>query len=454
MNGPDVVIVGGGLAGLAAGVAAADAGARVTLLEARPRLGGAAASFRRGQLTIDTGQHVALRCCAAYLDFLTRLGTRDKLRLQPRLDIPVLAPGGRRGRLRRLRGLPAPLHLGASVARFPFLAIRDRLRVGLGALALARVERGTDALDATTFGHWLAAHGQSAAAIERFWDIIVRPTVNLPSSEASAELATMVLQTGLLERAAAADVGVPTVPLEQLHAQPARAAIEDAGGRVQVATAVHAVETVGEGFSVRTAEGTLAADAVVLAVPHDRVAGLVPDGALGDVTPGALGTVPIVDIHVHLDRRVLDVPFAAGVDTPVQWLFDRSAASGVQRGQLLAISLSAAVAEHEQPTAELATRYLAALRELLPAVADAHVLDVFVTRDAAATFRQGPGSAAHRPGPRTRVPGLALAGAWTDTGWPATMEGAVRSGLAAAEVLLPQRGRRRPPATVSEEVAA
>jgi monoamine oxidase len=187
---------------------------------------------------------------------------------------------------------------------------------------------------------------------------------------------------------------------------------------------------------VQLEDGVEEADAVVVAVPNQSVAKLVPPGTVDAEAMDALGSSPIVNLHVHYDRRVLDEQFAAGVGTPVQFVFDRTASSGVAKGQLIAVSLSGADAEIGEPVATLRERYLPALERLLPAARGATVLDFTVTREPRATFRAAPGSRRLRPGARTPTPGLYLAGSWTDTGWPATMESAVRSGLIAARAAL------------------
>src|SRR6266508_2405333 len=196
----EVVVVGGGLAGIATALAAADGGARVTLLEARPRLGGATFSFQREGLELDNGQHVYLRCCRAYQSLLERLGVRELAPLQPRLDVPVLAPGGRMGRLRR-GNLPAPLHLAGTLARYPYLNWSDRLGVVRAALALRRLDPADQRLDQRSFGSWLADQGQSRAATDALWELVGLPTLNARTDQASLQLATMVFKTGLLTAA-------------------------------------------------------------------------------------------------------------------------------------------------------------------------------------------------------------------------------------------------------------
>ena len=172
---PHVLVVGGGLAGMTAALACADGGARVTLLEARKRLGGATASFTRDGLTLDTGQHVFLRCCTAYRDFLRRVGSQAKTGMQPRLDIPVIAPGGHRSALRR-SGLPAPLHLGGALLSYSFLSPGERAHAGLTAFAVRRLDPRDPAVDAQSFGEWLRAHGQSPRAVRNLWDLFGLPT--------------------------------------------------------------------------------------------------------------------------------------------------------------------------------------------------------------------------------------------------------------------------------------
>jgi hydroxysqualene dehydroxylase len=445
-SGSIVIVVGGGLAGIAAALDCAAAGAAVTLLESRGRLGGQVYSFERDGHPADNGQHVFLRCCTEYRGLVDRIGAGSMVTLQERLDIAVLSPGGGGGRARRGRlsrsGLPAPLHLAGSLLRYPFLSARGKLSAAMTMRALARVDVDDPANDARTFGDWLRDHGQDARASDALWDLITRPTVNLGCDEASLSQAAYVFQEGLLAAKDAGDIGHARVPLSEIHDVAARGALERAGVVVRLQTGVAAIDP---GFTVRLSGGseTLAADAVVLATGPGRMVGLLP--AESGVDPAsllALGESPIVNVHVVYDRPVLDAPFAAGVGSPVQWMFDRTASHGVADGSLpdgcqyLVVTLSAAVEELSMSGPEIIKRYLASLRDLLPAAASAKVVRAFVTRDHAATFRAVPGQRALRPAAATALPGLALAGAHTDTGWPATMEGAVRSGRAAARVVL------------------
>jgi len=284
--------------------------------------------------------------------------------------------------------------------------------------------------------------------VAALWDLIALPTLNLPAAEASLALSAFVFRTGLLSSTDAGDIGFHHAPLGDTLGEPAARALADAGVEVRLGWRAEGLER-GEGSSLAVhgrAAGdraeTLAGEAVVLALPHSRAATLL-EPLIGAPAAGlrGLGAVPIVNLHVVFDRRVCEHAFAAGVRTPVQYLFDRTAAAGAPAGcQYLAVSLSGAEREMSMTVEQLRERYLPALRELLPTARGARVEAFFATREHAATFRAGPGVGALRLPAATSIPGLALAGAWTATGWPATLEGAVRSGHAAAEAVTADLG--------------
>ncbi len=494
-----VVVIGGGLAGITAAIALAQAKHEVTLLEAKPRLGGATMSFSRDGLVIDTGQHIFLRCCTAYRGLLDRLGMTAHAPLQPRFDVTVLAPG-KKAVLKRRR-IPAPLHMLPALFGYPFLNNSQRLRLGRAALGFRRLDEADPQTDEIRLGDWLAAHGQDERTRRVLWDLFSVSSLNVPGDDASLALAAVVVKTGLLGDADAADIGVPTLPLGELHGTAAARLLGKLGATVRLQAKAAAIEPKGEAeFLVRLAgatapaddeatgaadatagpaagpaaggnggsspreAGVLLADAVVLAVPHEQAAKLLPPGALPAETVdgwAGLGAAPIVNVHVIYDRKVMDGPFAAGVDSPVQWVFDRTRISGMHvrantgqysDGQYLAISLSAADEYADMPVAELRERFVPALAELFPAARDATVTEFFVTREKRATFRQVPGTAKLRPKAATGLPGLVLAGSWTDTGWPDTMEGAVRSGLNAVIALHDAPARTAPSAIVNDIV--
>ncbi|MGO9248472.1 MAG: FAD-dependent oxidoreductase [Solirubrobacteraceae bacterium] len=468
----DVIVIGGGLAGIAAALDCVQAGARVTLVEVRRRLGGAAYSFERDGMQIDNGQHVLLRCCTAYRGLLRRLGSEQGVLMQERLEIPVLSPGAEPVVLRR-SGLPAPLHLAGALLRYRRLALSKRLGAARTALAVGRLDPVDEALERQTFGEWLAEHGQGPEEVAALWDLIVLPTLNLPAAQASLGLGAFVFQTALLRSASAGDIGFHERPLSETIGEPARQALASAGVEVRLGWRTERIEPAGSGLRVYGPGGAgrpdaldppdgpdtldapdtpdapdaqntpdtsdaVEAPAVIVAVPHARAAGLLE--TLQPEIAGKLRQIessPIVNLHVVYDRPVSEHRFAAGVGTPVQYLFDRTAAGGVPPGcQYLAVSLSGADREMEMSVDELRENYLPALSALLPRARQAKVERFLITREHAATLRATPGVARLRPGNETSTPGLVLAGSWTDTGWPATLEGAVLSGHTAARVAL------------------
>ncbi len=440
-----VIVVGGGLAGIAAALDCAAAGAHVTLVEVRRRLGGAAYSFEREGLHMDNGQHVFLRCCTAYRELLRRLGSERLVRVQERLEIPVLRPGAATVTLRR-GALPAPLHLAGALARYRHLSRAERLSAARAAVALARTPVERRAASEQTFGAWLAAHGQGERAIAALWDLIALPTLNLPASQASLSLGLFVFHMGLLSSADAGDIGFHEATLSDTIAAPAARALAQAGVEVRLGWRAERLRHHERGVAVggrgEAGEEEVEGRAAIVALPHAR-AGALLEPLLGDLAAriARIGSSPIVNLHVLYDRPVFDGHFAAGVDTPVQYLFDRTAAAGAPAGsQYLAVSLSGAEREMAMGVDELRERYEPALRDLLPRARGASMELFVATREHAATFRAAPGVQALRPPARTRLAGVVLAGTWTDTGWPATLEGAVMSGHEAARVALERLG--------------
>jgi squalene-associated FAD-dependent desaturase len=440
-----VVVCGGGLAGVAAACEAAGRGAEVTLVERRPFLGGRAFSFTDAGSgrEIDNGQHVFLGCCTAYLGLLRLLGTLDRTALQPRLEAPVRDREGRRGAL-RAAPLPAPLHLGASFAAYPHLTAREKAAAVRALAALGTLRRpAREELDEVSFADWLAAHGQGERAIGRFWDLIVLPTCNDRSDRVSAALAILVFQEALLRTARGSAIGWSRVGLTRLVDPAARRHLAARGGAVLTGRAVTAADPSG----VTLGDGTrIPADGVVLALPPARAAAVAPEALPAD--PG-LGSSPIVNVHLWFDRPVMEDRFTAVLDSPAQWIFNRGAmgSEGGGEGHHVAVSISGAREEAGVPRAELARRLESELRAVLPGAREAALLESAVVKEPHATFAAAPGQAARRPGTATALPGVTLAGAWTATGWPATMEGAVRSGiLAARHALNDQRSTpTRPP---------
>ncbi len=430
-----VAVIGGGLAGITAALDCADAGAQVTLLEVRRRLGGAAYSVQRDGLTVDNGQHVFLRCCLAYRALLARIASEHNVFVQARLEIPVLSPGHGPYRFRR-GSLPAPLQLSSALLRYPRLSIAQRLGAARAALALMRLSRELTperarALDDRTLGDWLARHGQGPEAVAALWDLIALPTLNLPAAQASLGLGAFVFREGLFASADAADIGFHRATLSQTIGEPAARALRDAGVQVRMGWRAETLQRAAAGLEIEGSRGreageggegvhdALQADAVIVALPHARAASLI-EPLLGDVARRLrmLDSSPIVNLHVVYDREVCEEPFAAGVGTPVQYVFDRSRAGGAPPdSQYLAVSLSGADREMGMSVDELRERYLPAMRALFPAPARLRCRASWLPVSTPRRFarRRAPRRCARPAGPRSTAfcwlaPGLTPAG--------------------------------------------
>jgi squalene-associated FAD-dependent desaturase len=394
-------VVGGGLAGLAAAIELADAGHEVTLYEARPTLGGKVQTLPRREgdpePPPDNGQHVALGCFTEYLGFLDRVGSLPAVRRGP-LALPVIDERGRVATISPgLRSLLAYGHL-------PF---GDRLRIArlLARLPEPRFEE--------TFGDFLRRHGQSDAAVARFWDVFVRPALNLRADEVDAGAAVFTVRTGLLAGRGSSDLVLPLAPLGEVHGEAAERALLAAGASIRLGERVDDL-------------GTLDAEAVVVALPPEESARL-----LGEPEPG-LEHSPIVSIHLHVDRPILRHELAALLGSDAHWVFDRGRLTGrmPERGQYLTVVSSGAPELMELRGRELVERIVG---QLTARLGRAELLWSRISREPEATLAQRPGT--RRPPAGEVRPGVARAGAWTD-GWPVTMENAVRSGRAAARAVL------------------
>jgi squalene-associated FAD-dependent desaturase len=405
-------VVGGGLAGLSAALELVDAGHQVTLYEARPTLGGAVQTLPRRdgdpEPPPDNGQHIALGCFGEYLRFLARIGESGSVRRQP-LELTVLDEQGRTAVIKRS---------ASAFLRYRHISVGERLKVA-GALA-----RWSTSTQRSTFGDELRARGQSERAIERFWDVFIRPALNLRADEASAEAGVFTVRTALLGSRADSDLVLPVRPLGEMHGEAAGRALAEAGATVETGARVSSLDS-------------LDADAIVLAVPPAESAHL-----LNEADPG-LDDSPIVSMHLLFDRRLLPEPLAALLGSPAHWIFDRGRLTGnePEQGQYLTVVSSGAPELEALRARELVDAISGSVTERL---GRAELLWSRVSREPAATIAVRPGTEAKRPGPRTGRPNVTRAGAWTGTGWPPTMEGAVRSGRAAARALASSR----------EEVAA
>lgn len=447
--GPPVAVVGGGLAGIAAALELADAGRAVTLFERRPFLGGRAFSFVDPDTgaVLDNGQHVLAGACTALRRLLTRIGSPSGSFLrQERLDVPVFDGRGRLASI-RAAGLPAPLHALAGLARYGHLSPAARLGVARDVRALARLGAAElAALDDVPLGAWLADRGAPAEAIERFWEVLVRPALNVPAAGANLPLTAFFLQRAIWEGPAGGALWLPGGGLSAAIGEPALEALRAAGVEVRTGARATAIVVDGDRAVGVEADGeTHAAEEVVAAVPPRALDRLLPDGLAPDGGYAAIGSSAIVDVYLWHDRRVVPVAFAGVFDSPLQWIFNRTLLLGraAAGGECVAVSLSAADEWLEESKPAIADRVDEALARVFPARAGARRLAAAVVKEPRATFRAGPGLAGRRPGPVGPLDGLWLSGDWTDVGWPATMEGAVRSGEAAARALLTARAPRR-----------
>ena len=395
--------------------------------------------------------------------------------------IPAAPASVIKGSIRRTAS-PAPLHLMRSLLRYPHMTGRERITAARTALALRKLDpdkrlldsktaavlrsetkmeprEGNAALqiDDVTFGQWLRARGESDNAIQSLWNLITLPTANLPADQVSLQLAAKIFVTGLLTDSSAADIGWSAVPLSELHADAAAATLRNLGAEVRTKAAVEKITA--NPLGVRCDGEHLAADAVVAAVPH-TAADILPEGSVKQQSRlSELGESPIINVHLVYDQPVTDLPLAAALGSEAQFVFDRTAAAKLNSSsgessnagkasnaekagnsatgpQCLGISLSAADEYLSWSPAELIEHMTAEVAKLFPKARGQQPRDCMVTREVSATFRGVPGTASLRPPSQTNHAGLFVAGAWTDTGWPATMEGAVRSGIAAADLAL------------------
>jgi len=427
----DVIVIGGGLAGLAAAAALGGEGYRVRLLEARPFLGGRATSYQTGGETIDNCQHVLLRCCVNLLDFYTRLGVAGDIVFYR--EFYFLEPGGRSSVMRR--SLPSFLGLR-------FLNLSEKLAVARGLLAIRREHSTRSDLERITMQQWLEEKRQPARAIDRFWRQVLVSAINEDLDRMAAIHAFQVFLRGFLSNPEFYQMGVPTVPLGHLYAAEAWKKLGKEPGNVEILARTPAHKAVIENGEVRalaTAGGELRADFYVSAVPFDRVLALAPELAQGqpalDVSP--FEHSPITGIHLWFDRPITDLPHATLLDRTIQWMFNKSGGRYVE----LVVSASRSLVEvKREDVIALALRELA---DFFPVVKHARLEKSHVVKEIRATFSARPGLEAHRPETRTSIRNLFLAGDWTKSGWPATMEGAVRSGYLAAEAVTSVAGDPR-----------
>jgi len=447
-----VIVIGGGLAGLSAGVSLAEAGWHVRLFEQRPFLGGRATSYvlPDGE-HVDNCQHVTLGCCTNLEDFYRRVGAQDKIRYFDRLLFQD--PQGRTGTM-QAGLLPAPFHMTGSFLTFAPLSQADKRSIASALFEILRGKGHTEDLDTPggiSMLDWLRKRKQTPGAIERFWRVVLVSALDEELDKTDAHFGVDVFWKGFLSNRTGYRMGVPAVPLAQLY-DGCKAEIERRGGEVNLRMPVRALHFQhGRLTSVEFDGGRQeSAEAFVLAVTHEALAELLPEEIKQNAPEFAhlkeIRTSPITGVHFWFDREVMKEPFVTLLDTTTQWIFNKSAIySGNndrdnRKEQYLQLVVSASYELLQKPRQEIVDLCLGEVRQALPAACEANLLKARVIKEAAATFSPQPGVDRWRPKQYTGIAGMFLAGDWTDTGWPATMEGAVRSGYLAAEAILRAAG--------------
>ena len=444
---PHVVVVGGGLGGLATASALVDRGIRVTLLESRPRLGGRASSFndpKTGEM-VDNCQHVSMACCTNLADFCRRVGVDDLYRRDP--SVTFLSPRNKVSRLQAGIG-PAPFHLTGSFLKANYLNWNDKLRVAYGMACLAR---NHDARPGEPFSDWLLRHKQNVRTINLFWATVLVSALNERLEQMDFDHARRVFVDGFLLNRSGYQMELPIAPLGELYGARLETWLRERGVEVRLTTGVRSIDcgddATLQGVTLRTGE-SIPADFVVLAVSYDRVAGMFKEATQATMPALAglcrLESSPITGVHLWFDRPVCPFDHVVTPGRFIHWVFNHTAiqgrtgttSAGSGEGQYLQIVISAAYDLLAMDKKAIRDAVLADLTEMWPSAREAELTRWWVVTEHGATFAVRPGVDAYRPAQRTPIDGLFLAGDWTDTGWPATMEGAVRSGYLAAQGIL------------------
>lgn len=441
-----VAIAGGGLAGLAAACALADSGFRVTLYERRPYLGGRASSYEHpgtGEV-VDNCQHVLFRVCTNLVEFYRRIGVEDKIRWYD--EMTFIEPGGRMSVL-RASPLPAPLHTAPSFLHFPFLNAADKVAISR---AIASLTLRPQPDTGQSFLQWCHQHRQTENAIQRFWKPILVSALSEDLDLISVSYAAQVVRESM-KTPAARHMGVPSIPLSDLYNR-AGDYIRARGGEIFFRTSLESFSPCGSNVSVRVVEKDDTFDYLILALPFDGLARVLPQ------TPGAaplreqlsrFETSPITGIHLWFDRQISELDHAVLLDRTIQWMFHKSRlltsranAPNDSAGSYIELVVSSSKGLIDKSRAEIVDLALNEVREFFPAARAASLVKSTVIKELHATYSPRPGIDAYRPQQGTPWPRVFLAGDFTATGWPATMEGAVRSGYLAAEALARSAGKQ------------
>jgi zeta-carotene desaturase len=430
---PSVIVIGGGLAGLATATALGQSGFQVDLFESRGFLGGRATSYPvpgDPSEVIDNCQHVLLRCCVNLMDFYGRLGVADRIEFHKQFFF--IEPGGRTSVL-QAGGLPTPLHFTGSFLDLKFLGVADKIAIAHALLAIRREHGRRDALDRITMLDWLHEKHQTERAIRRFWHQVLVSAINEDLDRMAASNGFQVFWLGFLARANAYEMGIPAVPLGDLYGPEGWSRIPN----VRLHERAPVERVISEGGSVRSviaAGEHRSADYYVSALPFERLPALIPEL---DLNLGGFEHSPITGIHLWFDRSITELPHATLLDRTIQWMFNKSG------GRYLQLVVSASRSLVEMPRADVIALAVRELAEFFPIAKEAKLEKAHVVKEIRATLSARPGLECARPLSATKFANLFLAGDWTRSGWPPIMEGAVRSGYLAAEAVTRAAGQEQ-----------
>ena len=434
-------MLGGGLAGISTAHHLLKYGYGVTLVEKRPYLGGKAFSFHDHQIEdeVDNGQHIFMGCCTQYLNLLETLGTSGKTFLQTKLEIEVELDGKRS----HLSSMPflGPLHLFPSLMKYKHISFVDKIMT-IYAMVIAKFTnraKNIEYLDNQTFYQWLKKHRQTERTIKNLWNLIILPTLNDDVKKVSANMGLMVFQKGFLKKYKDATLGYSTVGLSSLTGKPAEQYIKNKGGYLVMGKSAKSI-MVSHGMidAIKLSDNSLiSADAYVSALPFDELLHILPT-QLSEIPffshASKLNSSPILGIHIWYDSPIMERNFMTFIDSPVQWVFNKTMMQNrnLNTNQYICISVSGAWGYINKSKEYLIDLFSKEMQRLFPKARTASIEKFLVVKQPQATLSCSPGSSLLRPSQKTPIPNMFLAGEWTDTDWPSTMEGAVRSGVFAA----------------------
>jgi squalene-associated FAD-dependent desaturase len=441
MQRADVIVVGAGPAGLAAAAALALDGMKVALLERRPYAGGRAYSYEHPAIheVVDC-QHVLLGCCTNLIELLEQAGAADKIRWYDEQTFlePATATRSVRASSIATSGLPAPLHFAPSFAEISMLGWRDKLAIARG---LTEFFRSYPEDDSESVESWLRRTGQTDVSIRHFWRPIIMATLNDSAANCSTKYAGKVFHELFVKSSTGGRLGIPTVPLSELYTSTAHL-IETNGGSLHLRTGVESISREPDGtWCASSLLGKFKADSIILALPFEQTQRLLPD----EGEPAAalrseiakFENAPFTSVLLWFDREITDLDHAWLLDTTIEWFFHKSRIRRLDpaQGSYVEVVIAGSRAQLKIGREEILGSALEELARFFPLVKAAKLLKSCVLKEARATFSVTPGLDRYRPSQQTEWPGLYLAGDWTATEWPSTMEGAVRSGRLAAGAL-------------------